>query len=159
MHHHKTYMYINFQQNRVSRSDKTVKTNLFAINRKLHKFATYNSNFKNSLLSDMNHQFPIFEQILRSIGSADLLEPRFKVISTDDNGRTDGQTDERADIASNNIRYFFCNEKILKMERYVFKAPSSYSNASSKYATIPQCYFDASKVTFMTPSAIIIKIL
>ena len=30
MHHRKTYMYINFQQNRVSRSVKNVHTNLFA---------------------------------------------------------------------------------------------------------------------------------
>ena len=30
MHHRKTYMYINFQQNRVSRTVKTVHTNLFA---------------------------------------------------------------------------------------------------------------------------------
>ena len=30
MHHRKTYMHINFQQNRVSRSVKTVHTNLFA---------------------------------------------------------------------------------------------------------------------------------
>ena len=30
MHHRKTYMHINFQQNRVSRSVKTVFTNLFA---------------------------------------------------------------------------------------------------------------------------------
>ena len=29
MHHRKTYVYINFQQNRVSRSVKTVQTNLF----------------------------------------------------------------------------------------------------------------------------------
>ena len=29
MHHRKAYMYINFQQNRVSRSVKTVHTNLF----------------------------------------------------------------------------------------------------------------------------------
>ena len=41
MYHHKTYMYINFQQNRVCRSVKTVHTNLFAKkNGKLHKFAT-----------------------------------------------------------------------------------------------------------------------
>ena len=45
MHHHKAYMYINFQQNRVCRSVKTVHTNLFAKIRKLHKFATTNSNF------------------------------------------------------------------------------------------------------------------
>ena len=30
MQHHKTYMSINFQQNRVCRSVKTVHTNLFA---------------------------------------------------------------------------------------------------------------------------------
>ena len=30
MHHHKTYMYINFQQNRANRSVTTVHTNLFA---------------------------------------------------------------------------------------------------------------------------------
>ena len=46
MHHRITYMYMNFQQNRVSRSVKTVHTNLFANNRKLHKFATCNTNFE-----------------------------------------------------------------------------------------------------------------
>ena len=46
MNHHKTYMYINFQQNRVCRSVKTVHTNLFTKNRKLHKFAATNSNFE-----------------------------------------------------------------------------------------------------------------
>ena len=39
-------MYIHFQQIPVSRSVKTVQTNLFAKNGKLHKFATTNSNFK-----------------------------------------------------------------------------------------------------------------
>ena len=42
MHHRKTYMYNNFQQNRVSRSVKTVHTNLFAKIFNLHKFATCN---------------------------------------------------------------------------------------------------------------------
>ena len=45
MRHRNTYMYINFQQNRVSRSVITAHKNLFANNRKLHKFATTNSNF------------------------------------------------------------------------------------------------------------------
>ena len=45
MYHHKAYMYINFQQNRVCRSVKTVHTNLFAKIRKLHKFATTNITF------------------------------------------------------------------------------------------------------------------
>ena len=39
-------MYINFKQNWVNRSVITVHTNLFAKNRKLHKFATTNSNFE-----------------------------------------------------------------------------------------------------------------
>ena len=36
IHHRAMYMYINFQQNQASRSVKTVHTNLFANNHKLH---------------------------------------------------------------------------------------------------------------------------
>ena len=36
MHHPAMYMYINFQQNQASRSVKTVHTNSFANNHKLH---------------------------------------------------------------------------------------------------------------------------
>ena len=43
MHHLKTHMYINFQQNRVTRSVKTVHTNIFA---KKLQFATTNSDFE-----------------------------------------------------------------------------------------------------------------
>ena len=42
MHHRETYIHINFQQNRYSRSVKIVHTNLFAKNCKLHKFVTCN---------------------------------------------------------------------------------------------------------------------
>ena len=50
-------MYINFYQNRVSiDQSKTVHTKLFAKNRKLHKYATYNLNFETKLLSDMHHR-------------------------------------------------------------------------------------------------------
>ena len=45
MHHHKTYMYINFQQNRVKTQVITVLTSILAKNRKLHKFATTSNNF------------------------------------------------------------------------------------------------------------------
>ena len=45
MHHRITSMYIKFQQNRVSRSVKIVRTNILQKNSKLHKFATTNSNF------------------------------------------------------------------------------------------------------------------
>ena len=48
-------MYIDFQQNRVCRSVKTVYTNLSAQYRKLHKFATTNSNFEKKNLLDMYH--------------------------------------------------------------------------------------------------------
>ena len=49
LHHRITYMYINFQQIRLSRSVKTAYTNLFANNCKLHKFATANSNFEKKI--------------------------------------------------------------------------------------------------------------
>ena len=48
-------MYINFQQNWVSRSVKTMRTNILAKNCKLHKFATTNKSFSKSTLSDMRH--------------------------------------------------------------------------------------------------------
>ena len=48
MHHRKTYMHINFQQNHVGRSVKTVHTNFFAKSCKLHKFLTTNSNLEKS---------------------------------------------------------------------------------------------------------------
>ena len=49
MNHRRTYMHINFQQNWVSRSVKTVHTNLFAQYRKLHKFG------RESIFLDMHH--------------------------------------------------------------------------------------------------------
>ena len=54
MHRHKAYMYIDYQQNRVCRSVKTVHTNLFAQYRKLHKFETTNTNFENKNFLDMH---------------------------------------------------------------------------------------------------------
>ena len=50
-------MYINFQQNRVIRSVKTVHTNLFEKNYK-HIFPTCNSNFGKPLLTDMHYPTP-----------------------------------------------------------------------------------------------------
>ena len=49
-------MYIDFQQNRVCRSVKTVHTNLFAQYRKLHKFPTTNSNLKKFFLDIHHHK-------------------------------------------------------------------------------------------------------
>ena len=56
MRHRIPYMYINFQQNQVSRSLKTVHTNIFANNRKLHKIATTNSNIGKMIISEMHHR-------------------------------------------------------------------------------------------------------
>ena len=53
MRHRKTYMYVNFQQNRVNRSVKTVHTNLFAKKCKLNK--TCNENFDKSCVSNMHY--------------------------------------------------------------------------------------------------------
>ena len=55
MRHHKTYMYINFQQNRVN-AVIIEHTIFFSKYCKLHKFATTNNNFKKSTLSDMHHR-------------------------------------------------------------------------------------------------------
>ena len=56
MYHHKTYMYINFQQNRINRSVITVHTNVFRKKCKLYKFATTIVIFKKSTLSNMYHR-------------------------------------------------------------------------------------------------------
>ena len=50
MHYCITYMYINFQQTRVSGSVLTVHINIFTNNRNLHKFVTTNSNFGKKMI-------------------------------------------------------------------------------------------------------------
>ena len=99
-------MYTNFQQNRVSRSVKTVHTNL------LQKFANC-INLQLAIRISKNHAFRTwttpsrtFRPILRSIGLLDNEFPRKENISIDDR-RTDGQTSRTTTICS-----FF--EKILK---------------------------------------------
>ena len=85
MYHCKAYMYINFQQNWVCRSIKTVNTNLLAKQRKLHKFATCNTKIEKSrLYLHIRHIRPIFG----SIGLLDIKLPRKQIIYTDD-GWTD----------------------------------------------------------------------
>ena len=73
MRHCKTYMYINFQQNRVNRSVLIVHRNLFAKNRKLYKFANTNSNFEKSkiLLDRHHHKTYIYISIFSKIGLID----------------------------------------------------------------------------------------
>ena len=95
MRHRKTYMYISFPQNRVSRSVKTVHTSLFAKICKLHKFANC-INLPLAIRISKNHAFrtctaPLqtIMLILRSIGLLDIEISRKEIISTD--GRTDRQ--------------------------------------------------------------------
>ena len=57
-------MYINFQQNRANRSVITCTQMYSQINRRLHKFATTNRNFKKSTPSDMHvtYMYNYFKQ-------------------------------------------------------------------------------------------------
>ena len=57
-------MYINFQQNRVGRSVKTVHTNLFAKNRKLHESANSLLYLNNSTLSTLLEQTPMLNRVM-----------------------------------------------------------------------------------------------
>ena len=56
MHYRITYLHINFQQNRVSRSVKTVHTNLFAKNCKLMQFAILQLEFRK--IKPFGHALP-----------------------------------------------------------------------------------------------------
>ena len=90
MHHRKTYMYNNFQQSRVSRSVKTVHTNLCAKIFNLYKFAICNYNFEKLCTAPSR----TFRTILRLIGLLDIKIPQKEIISTNDR-QTDGRTDRR----------------------------------------------------------------
>ena len=99
MHHRTTYMQSNFQQNRASRSVKTVHTNLLAKQRKLHKFASCNSNFEKSRLSYMHYPISHIQAnfgINRSIRYQVTAKRNYLHIRTNDRW-TDGQTDGRTD--------------------------------------------------------------
>ena len=85
MHHRITYLYINFQQNRVSRSVKTAHTSLFAncIDLQLAIRISKNHTFRTCTTPSWT-----FRPILRLIGLLDNELPRKEIISTDDR-RTD----------------------------------------------------------------------
>ena len=74
MHHHKTYMYINFQQNRVSRSVKTVHTN-YLQNLQLAVRISKNHSFEWTCTTPSQTFGPM---ILRSIGLLDISKYRKK---------------------------------------------------------------------------------
>ena len=87
-----TYLYINFQQNRVSRSVKTVHTSLFANCINLQLAIRFS---KNHAFMTCTTPSRTFRPILSSIGLLDNELSRKEIISTD--GQTDRQTDERTD--------------------------------------------------------------
>ena len=63
-------MYINFQQNRVSRSVTTVHTDLSANSLKLDKFATTNGNFeKDRLFQTCNFQQNRISRSLKNVNT------------------------------------------------------------------------------------------
>ena len=128
-------MYIDFQQNRVCRSVKTVHTNLSAQYRKLHKFATTNSNFeeKTIILDIYHHKMYMYINFQQNQVKTQVMtvSTRYQITTnkkllTQTDGTTDrqtytdeqtnghAQTDGRTDIAIDNIRYFFRREKNAK---------------------------------------------
>ena len=87
MHHRKTYMYISFQQNRVSRSVKTC-TQVY-----LQKITLAIRILEKSRLSDMHYPLTDIHahfEINRPIRYRNIAK---RIISTD--GRTDRRTDRR----------------------------------------------------------------
>ena len=100
MHHRITYLYINFQPNRVSRDLLKPCTQVY-----LQIFANC-IDLQLAIRISKNHTFRTcttpsrtFRPILSSIGLLDNELPRKEIISTDGrtDGRTDGQTDGRTD--------------------------------------------------------------
>ena len=101
MHHRISYMYINFQQNQVSKSVKTVHTNLCAKNCQLHTFVTCNLNFEKSRLSDMHYPLTDIQtdfEINRQFGYLITAKRNYFHRRTD--GQTDGQTSLTTTISS-----------------------------------------------------------
>ena len=99
MHHRKTFICINFQHYWVSRSVKTVHTNLFAKNWKLHKFAIFQLEFRN--ITPFGHALPPTDiqadvEINRPI--------RYQINAKINyfHRRSDAQTDGRTDVAYDN---------------------------------------------------------
>ena len=120
MYHRITYLYINFQQNRASRSVKTVHTSLFAncINLQLAIKILKNHTFRTCTTPSRT-----FRPILRLIGLLDNELPRKEIISTDDR-RTDGQTDGRTDGQTSRtttiVVFSKKKKKILKSELIMY---------------------------------------
>ena len=111
MYYHIRCMHVKYPLNRDNRFVKTVITKKIL---KLHKFATCNSNFEKSLLSDMHYLTPDICVEFETNRLVSYSGTAFQIIFFYER-RTDGQTDGRTDIASDNIKQvFFENKKLLK---------------------------------------------
>ena len=107
MHHRKTYMYNNFQQNRVSRPVKTVHTNLFA---KVCKMTPFGHALP---LADVQAYFEINRPVRYRNTAKISYFPQ----------TTDGQTDGRTDVAYDKNRYFFFQKrKTTKKQQALFSS-------------------------------------
>ena len=110
MHHHKTYMYINFQQNRAYRSVITVHTILFAKNRINLQLAFRIS--KNHAFSDMHYtltdiqdEFEINRHVRYQIAAKRNYFHRRQTEGRTDR-QTDGWADERTDGQTSRTRIY-----------------------------------------------------
>ena len=120
MHYHKTYIYSNYQQNRVCRSVKTVHTNSFGkiancINLQLAIRISKNHAFLDMhyLLTDIQANFEINRPIRYQITEKGNYFHRRQIdgqIDRQTDGRTDGQTSRTTTIGS----FFQKKKKILK---------------------------------------------
>ena len=94
MLHRKTYMYVNFQQNRVNKSVKAVHTNLFAKNANCINLQLAIRISKKSRVSDMH--YPITDiQANFGINWPIRYQVTAKQTLTQTDGRTARQTDGR----------------------------------------------------------------
>ena len=97
MHHRKTYTFINVQQNRASRSVKTVHTILFAKFANCINLQLAIRILKKSCLSDMHYPLTdIQADFEKNRPIIDIKLQRKDIISTDDR-QTDSTTDTRTD--------------------------------------------------------------
>ena len=91
MHHHKTYMYLNFQLNLVSRSAKScTQIYLQNIENCINLQRAIRISKTHALWTCTTTQ-PTFTLILGSIGLLNIKLPRKEIIDKD--GQTDGRTD------------------------------------------------------------------
>ena len=114
MHHRKTYMYINFQQNRVSIDQSKLCTQIC-----LQRFANC-INLQLAIRISKNHAFRTcttpsrtFRPISRSIGLLDITNRLYREKKLFPQLTTDGQTDRQTDVAHDNNMYFFRKKKKL----------------------------------------------